>query len=313
MKLMKPRALLSQLAEADLRLLRVFIAIAEAGGLAAAELRLNISRSVISRHLQSLEVRLGVRLCERGRGGFALTEEGHTVLAAARRLIAQIDTFRGEIGELRSGLRGELNLIVFDKFVTNPDCRLVEAIRRFVDEAPAVRLNLHVGRSNEIESGLVDGRFQLAIQPFHRASESFRSWSLFGEPMHLYCAAGHPLVAAGEPDEAAIRAAALVGLGQHSPNMETFWRMGLAPAASAHDQEATAALILSGRFAGFLPDHYAAGFVAAGAMRRIGEAVFHYHCDWHVFIARTPGRTRIQRRFLELLFESHGMPAPVET
>ena len=64
---MKSRALLTNLAEADLRLLRIFIAIAESGGLAAAELRLNISRSVISRHLKDLETRLGVRLCERGR------------------------------------------------------------------------------------------------------------------------------------------------------------------------------------------------------------------------------------------------------
>ena len=303
---MKPRALLNHLAEADLRLLRVFIAIAESGGLAAAELRLNISRSVISRHLKALEARLGVRLCERGRAGFALTEEGVTVLASARRLIAQIDAFRTEIGELHAHLRGELNLAVFDKFVTNPACHLAEAIGRFGAEAPAVRINLHVAHSGELESGLLDGRFQLGIQPLHRASDSFESVSLFGEPMLLYAASTHPLLAGGgAPDDADIRAAALVGLGYHSPNMETFWRLGLQPTARAFDQEATVALILSGRYLGFLPAHYAQRFVDEGAMRCVGEHSFHYHCDWHAFVLRHPGPPRVVRRFVEVLRACH--------
>ncbi|MCB1952525.1 MAG: LysR family transcriptional regulator [Zoogloeaceae bacterium] len=303
---MKPRALLNNLAEADLRLLRVFIAIAESGGLAAAELRLNISRSVISRHLKALESRLAVRLCDRGRAGFALTEEGTTVLAAARRLLAQIDAFRTEIGELHEGLRGELNLAVFDKFVTNPGCKLPAAIAAFDAVAPSVRINLHVAHSGEIEPGLLDGRFQLGIQPMHRASDSFEAVWLFGEPMQLYCAASHPLVAGGRtPDDAEIRAARLVGLGYHSPNMETFWRLGLQPVARAFDQEATVALILSGCYVGFLPAHYAQCFVADGTLCCIGAQVFHYHCDWHAFVPRNPAPSRLARRFLEILCACH--------
>lgn len=311
MKLMTPRALLAQLAETDLRLLRVFIAIAESGGLAAAELRLNIGRSVVSRHLQRLESRLGLRLCRRGRRGFALTEEGQAVLAGARRLLAQLDAFRTEILDLQGGLRGELNLIVFDKFVTNPACRLADTLRRFADEAPAVRLNVSVGGSGEIERGLVEGRFHLAVQPFHRASDSLESWPLFAESMRLYCAIGHPLVAGGrEPDEAAIRAARLVGLGHHSPNMETFWRLGLSASASAHDQEASAALILSERYAGFLPEHYAARFVDEGRMCAIGTGLFQYRCDWHVFVSRGAGPSRGQRRFIEILRAAHASAEP---
>ena len=183
---MKARALLTSLAEADLRLLRIFIAIAESGGLAAAELRLNISRSVISRHLKDLETRLGVRLCERGRSGFALTEEGATVLDAARRLFSQIEGFRREVTSLHGDPRGELNLAVFDKFVTNPACRLAETIAAFGAEAPAVTLNMHVAGTIAIEKGLLEGDIQAAIHPFHRASESLLYWPLFGEQMWLY-------------------------------------------------------------------------------------------------------------------------------
>ncbi|THF66606.1 LysR family transcriptional regulator [Pseudothauera nasutitermitis] len=304
---MKPRALLSNLAEADLRLLRIFIAIAESGGLAAAELRLNISRSVISRHLKDLETRLGVRLCERGRSGFALTEEGGTVLDAARRLLAQIEGFRREVAGLHGGMRGELNLAVFDKFVTNPACRLAETIAQFGAEAPAVVLNVHVASTSAIEKGLLDGYFQVGIHPHHRASESLLNWPLFSESMSLYAAPTHALLRDGAmPDDAALRGAAFVGLGYHSPNMEHFWRLGLEPAARAHDQEASVLLIRSGRYVGFLPDHYAGVFEAAGELRRIESDTLRYQCDWVASVARTPTPGRIARHFLNRLREQHG-------
>lgn len=305
---MKSRALLASLAEADLRLLRIFIAIAESGGLAAAELRLNISRSVISRHLKDLETRLGVRLCERGRAGFALTEEGATVLDAARRLLGQIEHFRQEVANLHEGLRGELNLVVFDKFATNPDCHLAETIADFGREAPAVRFDVSVAGSSEIEQGLLEGRYQVGIHPFHRASESLLSWPLFTEQMWLYAAPHHPLAAhPSTPDDDALRRADFVGLGYHSPNMEHFWRMGLQPAARAFEQEASVLLIRSGRYLGFLPDHYAHPFETAGALVRLHSDTLHYRCDWYASVARTPAPGRIARRFVELLRTRHGV------
>lgn len=72
----KKRALLGQLSDMDLRLLRVFKAVVDCGGMSAAELELNISLSTISKHIKDLEQRLGLTLCQRGREGFAVTDEG---------------------------------------------------------------------------------------------------------------------------------------------------------------------------------------------------------------------------------------------
>lgn len=63
----KSRALLGQLTDMDLRLLRVFRSVVQCGGMAAAELELNIGISTISRHVKDLETRLGLVLCRRGR------------------------------------------------------------------------------------------------------------------------------------------------------------------------------------------------------------------------------------------------------
>lgn len=300
---------MARVTEADLRLLRVFIAIAEANGLAAAELSLNISRSVISRHLKSLESRLGVGLCQRGPGGFALTGEGKTVLSAARRLISQIDAFRSEIAELHDEFRGDLQIAVFDKFATNPACQLSRAIAHFGTEAPAVRINLHVESGGTIEQGILDGRFHLGIQPFHRASDSFRGVSLFGETMHLYCATHHALARNGTPNDTPseddLRRAAFVGLACHSQNMETYWRLGLEPAARASDQEGSLALIASGRYVGFLPDHYASRFEQGGEIVRLRHEAFRYDCDWHAIVRRTPPPGRMTEAFLARLVAVH--------
>ncbi|MGQ3028986.1 MAG: LysR family transcriptional regulator, partial [Ferrovibrionaceae bacterium] len=64
---------------ADIRLLRLFMTIVEAGGFAAAQGELNLSLSTISTHVSTLETRLGVVLCKRGRSGFEVTPEGQAV------------------------------------------------------------------------------------------------------------------------------------------------------------------------------------------------------------------------------------------
>ncbi|HLB81274.1 MAG TPA: LysR family transcriptional regulator, partial [Dongiaceae bacterium] len=62
-----------KLNDIDVKLLRVFAAIVEAGGFAAAQAQLNVSPSRISTQIADLEARLGMRLCQRGRVGFRLT------------------------------------------------------------------------------------------------------------------------------------------------------------------------------------------------------------------------------------------------
>ena len=65
-----------RLHKADLHLLAVFMTVAQYGGFAAAQVALNVSQSTISRNVGDLERGLGMRLCQRGRAGFHLTDKG---------------------------------------------------------------------------------------------------------------------------------------------------------------------------------------------------------------------------------------------
>jgi DNA-binding transcriptional LysR family regulator len=304
---MARKALLGNLTDSDLRLLRVFRAVAACGGFAAAELELNINRSTISRHIKDLETRLGVTLCRRGRGGFALTPEGSRVLASALKMMASMADFQHEVDDLHQRLRGSLSLAIFDKTASNPRARIDRAIARFDELAPEVHLELHVLPLNSIESGVIDGRFQLGIIPGHRPSSSLDYYRLFDEQMYLYCAPGHPLFEPGKEilDLPRVSGYRYVGLGYHSPNMEITRELGLQRHATAHDQEAVALLVLSGKYLGFLPEHYAESFVTRGLMRPLLPATLQYVCEFSAIARHAPRPSRVVQTLLDALVAVH--------
>ena len=132
----RPRAVLGQLSDMDLRLLQVFKAVVECGGMAAAELELNIGTSTVSRHVKDLETRLGLTLCRRGRAGFALTPEGQRVYEETLRLLASVRGFLGSIDDIHDRMGGQLAVAVFDKTASNPAARIGDAIATFTASSP---------------------------------------------------------------------------------------------------------------------------------------------------------------------------------
>ena len=306
----KGHAILGQLGDMDLRLLRVFKTVVDCGGMAAAELELNIGTSTISRHVKDLETRVGLTLCRRGRAGFSLTPEGEQIYAVTLRLLASTEAFRSSVDEIHRRMGGELNVAVFDKTASNPAAHISAAIAMFCERAPDVALNLHVAPINAIERGVIDGQFQVGVIPGHRRSDSLNYDSLFSETMLLYCGARHPLFdSAGESRSwDSLAAHQFAGLGYHSPNMEISQQMRLPRKATAFDQEAIATLVLSGRFLGFLPDHYAAEFVRRGFMCAVNPQLFRYECNFLAILRRSPEPSRATRLFQACLVTVHRPP-----
>lgn len=298
---------IGQLSDVDLRLLRVFKAVVDCGGMAAAELELNLAMSTISRHVKDLETRLNLVLCRRGRAGFSLTPEGEQVYAATGQLLAATDTFRGNLHEIHRRMGGDLHVAVFEKTASNPQANIAGAVALFRKQAPQVHLHLHVGTIAMIERGVIDGQYHLGLIPEHRRSESLAYDRLFDENMHLYAGPGHPWF--GETSKrhgwAELKQQDLAALGYHSPNMSLAHGRGLERAATASDQEAVATLILSGMFVGFLPDHYAQAFVAQERMRAVSPEVLFYRCAFACIRRRSPALLRVAEKFRQALLAAH--------
>ncbi len=304
---MRKRAVLTQLADVDIRLLQVYRQVAEAGGISAAELELNIGLSTISRHIKDLETRLGMTLCRRGRGGFALTDEGEVVYAATLRLFSALDNFRAEVNEVHERMTGKVIIALFDKLATNPACRVHDAVRYFDNVAPEVELEIHVEPINVIEKGVMDGTFHVGIIPEHRPSPSLDYVNLFEENMFLYCGNHHALFSKSDNDlsDEHILSFKYAGLGYHSPNMEQSKSQGLSRNASAYDQEGVLTLLLSGCYLGYLPDHYARTFVEKGLIRTLQPEKNHYLCEYVAIVRRSPKPSRVIATFLRELISAH--------
>lgn len=303
------RAILGQISDIDLRLLRVFRSVVHCGGISAAELELNIGRSAISRHLKDLETRLGgITLCHRGRGGFSLTEEGELFFDDVQRLLSNVDDFRMRVHRFHKRLSGTLRIAFLDKIVTNAECAIPEAIGTFRDTAPNVDFHLYAEGINTIERGVLEGNFHIGVVPEHRRSNSLAYHRLFVEQMSLYCGSKHPTFPEkrNDADESYIRKLHYSGMGYHSHNMELMRELGLKRAATAYDQEGNAALILSGRFVGFLPENYAEDFVLRGEMRKIEHANFQYHCPYSCITRKSPKPSRVVQSFVDHLLAAHG-------
>src|SRR5690606_4931689 len=182
----------------DLRLLRVFRAVAEYGSFAAAESALGITRSAISLHMSDLEKRLGMRLCQRGRAGFALTDQGREVLRASASMLASIEDFRSEINLLHKRLRGELNIGLMNNLVTQPRMLITSALRQLRRQSDEVHINISMSTPGEIERGLFDGRVHVGALPMSNRVSGLDYHPLYDERSLLYCSRDHALFSRAE-------------------------------------------------------------------------------------------------------------------
>ena len=82
-------------------------------------------------------------------------------------------------------------------------------------------------------------------------------------------------------------------------------RLKLKRSADVYDEEALASLVLSGRYLGFLPDHYAKRFVEREAMQRLRPDVYHYQSDHAAIVRHSPKASRLIMEFLDCLRRAH--------
>lgn len=291
-----------QIQDADLKLLRIFETIVRCGGFAAAQSTLNIGASSISEYVSQLETRLGVRLCDRGRSGFRLTDEGAQMHAAAQRLLGAVDTFTMEAMEVRNQLCGILRFGMVEATLSDMNSPLQLAIRHFGQAAPDVNLQVVINTPSGLEQCVLDGRLHLAVGPFPAHIPGLDYLVLYREEQGLYCAPPHPLflcedgkVSSAQVSQAKFAARAYLG------RQELELLRIPVPAASVDNVEGRAMLILSGNYIGFLPPHYAQQWVAQGLMRRLESERYSTHLEFQIITRRGVERPRVVQSFLEQL------------
>ncbi|MGO4126691.1 LysR family transcriptional regulator [Inquilinus sp. YAF38] len=276
---------MKNVSDVELRLLRIFVTVADAGGFAAAQAALNLGASTVSTQMAHLEQRLGARLCERGRSGFRLTEKGRAVYDAARRLLDAVEGFRTETLALDARLAGDLRVGLVDATAGDPGSPVIDGLRRFGDRDHRVHLHLAIDTPPLLEQRLLDGRLDLVVSAFPRHIAGLVYTPLYREKQVCYCGAGHRLFGAPDSPETLdeIRRERLITRGYW--NLSDLGRLGLSEASAAATvdcMEAQAILILSGGYIGFLPTHYAAPWLAAGRLYQLLPALLSYDAPFEI-------------------------------
>jgi DNA-binding transcriptional LysR family regulator len=174
-----------------LRELECFTAVAEELSFTRAARRLHLAQPPLSRHIQSLEGKIGAALFERSRRLVTLTPAGHVFFEESRGLLAQLvragesarRSGQGEVARLRLG---------FVSAVLSP--ALVDTFREFRTAFPTVQIRLLDSPPAEqlagIDRGELDGGF-IGLAPSDRPKRvQLIPWQT--EELGLFVPSGHP-------------------------------------------------------------------------------------------------------------------------
>lgn len=267
---------LHQVTDFDLKLLKIFKTVAECRSFTTAESVLGISRSAISLHMTDLENRMGLRLCQRGRAGFALTKEGQEILGYFEELSTEIESFRRKINQIHKKLKGELHLGLINNLVTMHHDFITESLAKLTEENPEVCLNISMSNLSEIECKVLDQRLHLGAVPLVTPLSGLDYMPLYAEDSSLYCATSHPLLQQPDFNLNDLSQWPAVRPNYAMPDSAIRLHQHLNCTATATDREGIAFLILSGKFLGFLPDHYAKKWLEDGLIAQVLPQKMHY-------------------------------------
>lgn len=282
------------------KLLRTFCKVVEHGGFSGAQYDLGISQPAISNHIRDLEIILGYRLCERGRSGFHLTDRGQQTYERCRKMLIQFEDFESDLLGLRNTLKGSLRIGVVDAHLTNPALPISTAINNFFDRENDIQFQFHVAPPNELELELINGTLHLAIGPFTQKIEGLSYQYLSSEHHSLYCGTSHPLFNASSdkitPQIIEDHQLCLRSYNTHS-GLELL--KGKGQTALVSNMEAQASLILSGKFLGALPDHYAKRWVTRGDLKALKHKDLSWTSDFHLATRQSPAQREIIKLFTQ--------------
>lgn len=140
--------------------LQYYVAVAETRHFTRAADLVHVAQPSLSQQIKALERELGADLFLRARGNITLTDAGEALLPLARRILADAETARHEVGELVQLRSGRVRLGATPSVCTG---LLPDVLRTFHDRYPGIRLLIEEGGSHDLVRELARGALDLAL------------------------------------------------------------------------------------------------------------------------------------------------------
>ena len=176
----------------ELRQLRYFVAVAEAGHITQAAARLGMQQPPLSQQIRALEMRLGLVLFERHPKGVTLTDSGQVLLAESRRLLAEADAMARRMQALSAGHAGVLSV----GFTSSAAAHAFtpQVMRKSRETYPSIALQIGEDHAAGLTEAVLEGRLHcgfLRVPVARPPGLVFET--LLHEPVLVALPAGHPL------------------------------------------------------------------------------------------------------------------------
>jgi LysR family hca operon transcriptional activator len=177
----------------ELRHLRYFVAVAEAGSLTVAAARkLHTSQPSLSRQIRDLENEIGVQLLTRRARGIELTPAGRAFLDHARSVLSQVEA----AAEAARRIADPAKPCFAMGFLTGHELTwMPEALRILRDELPNIDVMISSQYSPVLADGLSKGKIDAAFLRPEKGVPDLAFRLLVKEPLVLVLPSNHPLAA----------------------------------------------------------------------------------------------------------------------
>lgn len=170
-----------------------FITIVQCGSLTKAAEKLFISQPSLSQYLKRLENNLGVELFDHGSSPLRLTFTGERYYRHVLKLQRMDKELLKEFQDIKSEVSGRLRLGIA---LWRGACLLPDVFPCFHEKYPEIELELFEGRSNQLESALLNDNIDLAVMnlPHNLNYGKLNCERILEEPILLAAPTTHPVI-----------------------------------------------------------------------------------------------------------------------
>jgi DNA-binding transcriptional LysR family regulator len=170
--------------------LRLLVTVVDEGSFSAAARRVGSAQSAVSQAMASLESYLGFKVWDRTERTVTLTERGHPTVAAARRVLVEVDRMRDLSEAIRVGRAERLTLAVDALFPTHGLVSLAIALK---SAFPGLTLRLDTDTLGSIGARVARRECDVGIAGPLATSDAFERVAVGSVLLIPVAAASHPL------------------------------------------------------------------------------------------------------------------------
>jgi LysR family nitrogen assimilation transcriptional regulator len=173
----------------ELKQLRYFLGVCEAGSLLKASTRLHIAQPALGQQIAALEDELGVKLFARSTRGMALTPEGRTFAEHAKVVLTDADRAKDSVRNAATDPQGQVVLGLPTTVALAATVPIVQACRA---KYPRIQLQVIEAYSGFLREWLQMGRLDLALLFGDESDPDLLKRVLLEEPLALVAPPGAP-------------------------------------------------------------------------------------------------------------------------